>query len=316
VSRNALWRISAGTAPEAEDALSDLFQDLFQQPATSYTDMESGVTTVAVYLPKPPARGFQTALRDGLARIRRCGLKVGNGKISLKRIRREDWAESWKRHFHPLEIGSALLIKPSWNRRRPRKQQALVILDPGLSFGTGQHPTTAFCLRQAASLRPRDTARSFLDIGTGSGILAIAAAKLGYSPVDAFDFDPEAVRVARKNLQANRVSAKVRLTRADITRQPLRPPRQYDLVCANLISTLLIAERERIVARLKRDGVLVLAGILKKEFALVQRAFEKAGLRLIASRVEKEWRSGAFRSTAFSPTGVASRKDRQGRKAL
>ena len=108
-------------------------------------------------------------------------MKIGAGKIEIAKVKREDWAESWKRHFHPIEIGKTLLVKPSWSKKRPAKNQAVVILDPGLSFGTGQHPTTSFCLHQIARGRKNGTPRpSFLDIGTGSGILAIAAAKLGY----------------------------------------------------------------------------------------------------------------------------------------
>ncbi len=137
--------------------------------------------------------------------------------------------------------------------------------------------------------------RSFLDIGTGSGILAIAAAKLGYGPVHAFDFDPEAVRVARTNARANGVSSKIHITRADVTKLPGRLRRRYYVVCANLISTLLIAERRTITALVKSDGLLVLAGILESEFHEVQTAYESLGLRLVASKAEKEWRSGSFR---------------------
>ncbi len=151
-------------------------------------------------------------------------------------MKREDWAESWKRHFKPIEIRvkarpsaarqsasqpPSLLVKPSWSRRRAAKNQAVVILDPGLSFGTGQHPTTAFCLHEIARCRQPGTAQSFLDIGTGSGILAIAAAKLGYAPVQAFDFDPESVRVAGDNARKNRVTGRLKLTRGDLAKLPL-----------------------------------------------------------------------------------------------
>jgi len=209
-----------------------------------------------------------------------------------------------------------LLVKPSWSKRRPRKNQALVILDPGLSFGTGQHPTTAFCLGEIVRLSntmvdaplPRRTTaqqhrrhqiaaaqQSFLDIGTGSGILAIAAAKLGYRPVHAFDFDAEAVRVARANARVNRVQTKLEVGHVDVSKLPPRPVRKYDLICANLISDLLIAERWRIAAQLNRGGTLVLAGILKSEFPEVQAAFKILSLKLVSSKTEKEWRSGSFR---------------------
>jgi ribosomal protein L11 methyltransferase len=310
-ARGPIWKIAVSTTTEAEEAVTELLYSIFEIPVSSYTDVETGEVTVATYLTASVSKnGVQDikALRAGLKRISACGLNIGSGKISFQKVRREDWAESWKRHFKPIEIGSALLIKPSWSKRPSRKGQAVITLDPGLSFGTGQHPTTSFCLQQVAiqcgritpsappsTLDPRPSTRSFLDIGTGSGILAIAAAKLGYAPVDAFDFDPEAVRIARENARKNRVLPKVHITRKDVTKLPLRSANQYDLICANLISTLLIAERRRILARLKRDrGVIVLAGVLNSEFMLVQREYERSGLRLIASRVEKEWRSGAF----------------------
>ena len=135
---------------------------------------------------------------------------------------------------------------------------------------------------------------SFLDIGTGSGILAIAAAKLGYSPVRCFDFDPESVRVAKANAAQNDVAHLVKPVRRDLTKLPPASATRYHVVCANLIYDLLIAERDRILSRLRPDGVLVLAGILQTQFAKVERAYRQAGLKLIATEVEKEWQSGAF----------------------
>ena len=106
---------------------------------------------------------------DGLKRITNCGLKIGSGKVTMAKVRREDWAESWKRHFKPIEIGNALLVKPSWSKKHPRRNQAVVMLDPGLSFGTGQHPTTAFCLHELARCGQFKTRRSFLDMGPVRG---------------------------------------------------------------------------------------------------------------------------------------------------
>jgi ribosomal protein L11 methyltransferase len=329
MKRGVLWRISVATTAEAEDVVVDLFSSVLGNPATSYTGAETRTATVAVFCERRPPgmKAKCAALRAGLKRIESCGLDVGAGRVRIQTISREDWAESWKRHFKPIEIGEALLIKPSWSKRRARAGQAVVVLDPGLSFGTGQHPTTEFCLRELVSdrgcgQRPsrsvtkcskqianfkaqitqrelrlvlRTQPRSFLDIGTGSGILAIAAAKLGYAPVCALDFDPEAVRVALSNARTNGVNSKIRITRADVTKLSGRLRGSYDVVCANLISTLLIAERRTIAALVKPGGLLVLAGILKSEFHEVQAAYESLGLRLVASKSEKEWRSGSFR---------------------
>jgi ribosomal protein L11 methyltransferase len=193
-----------------------------------------------------------------------------------------------------MEFGRALLVKPSWVRRRPRAGQQVVVLDPGLSFGTGQHPTTGFCLEQIVANRQADKQQSLLDIGTGSGILAIAAVKLGYRPVEAYDFDADAVRVARANARQNGVARRLEIAQRDLTREPLRSVQKFDIVCANLILDLLLSERARIANRLRPGGVLVLAGLLRTQFPAVARAYESLGFRLKANRRENEWHSGVF----------------------
>lgn len=301
-----LWQLSVLVAPEAEEAVAEWLGNAFGQPASSHTDLETGLTTVSLFFgsasileksgsaPKRLAASFRAEIHAGLARIKSCGLSIGPGAVALKSVPRQDWAESWKRHFKPIAIGSALLLKPSWSRKRPRKGQSVVVLDPGLSFGTGQHPTTAFCLGQLVRRRKAGKPQSLLDAGTGSGILAIAAAKLGYAPVEAFDFDPDAVRIGRQNARRNRVAARIRLSRRDVTKLPSRSGRKFSVVCANLTSNLLLSERGRLLARLESEGTLVLAGILETEFPRVQQAYESAGMRLAASQTRKEWRSGAF----------------------
>ncbi|MBI5802407.1 MAG: 50S ribosomal protein L11 methyltransferase [Verrucomicrobia bacterium] len=309
-----LTKVSIATTPEAEEAVGELLLRILGQTPSTYFDAETGETTVSTYLEKPAQWNAvaRAELRAGLTTLTECGLDIGPGEISASKVRREDWAESWKRHFKPLEISGALLLKPSWVKRKPRKGQAVVILDPGLSFGTGHHATTGFCLRQLVEGRKRaglgsrlgagEESRasapapplSFLDIGTGSGILAIAAARLGYSPVRCFDFDPESVRVAKGNAAQNGVAHLVKPVRRDLTKLPRTSATRYHVVCANLIYDLLIAERDRILSRVRPDGVLVLAGILQTQFAMVERAYRRAGWRLLATEVEKEWQSGAF----------------------
>jgi ribosomal protein L11 methyltransferase len=291
-SDNSLFRISISIRPEAEGAVVEYLTNLFAQPAVVCTDLERHTTCAITYL-KRFGTEQRASLVDGLRTLRDAGIDVGPARISVSRLPRENWAESWKRHFKPLAISDRLLILPSWSKQKPGRGQAVVILDPGLSFGTGHHPTTAFCLEQIASCRDAKARQSFLDMGTGSGILSIAAVKLGYSPVAAFDFDPDAVRVAKENAAANR--ARIKLSRQDLKKLPLPAGEQFTVVCANLISDLLIEERQKVLARVAENGTLVLAGILKKEFAKVQRAYERAGLCLVASRAAKEWRSGAFR---------------------
>jgi ribosomal protein L11 methyltransferase len=324
MNRKPLWRISVATTLEAEDLVTELLGRIFNRSATSYFDIETQTSVVSVYFSEKGflARPVREVIYAGLKRIKSYGLKIGACKIKTAKVRREDWTESWKRHFKPIEIKfvnrrggpckpvtlpdktrrrgtppcekKSLLVKPSWSKKRARPNQAIVILDPGLSFGTGQHPTTAFCLREIVRCRKIGARQSFLDIGSGSGILTIAAAKLDYQPICALDFDPEATRIAQANARVNGVDGKIRITRDDVTKLSTKLKGQFDLVCANLISNLLIAERKRIAAQLKPGGVLVLAGILKSEFSEVRREFESLGLKLFFAESKNEWRSGSF----------------------
>lgn len=133
----------------------------------------------------------------------------------------------------------------------------------------------------------------------GSGILALAAVALGYAPVEGFDYDPDCVRTARENAALNRLQDKVRFEQADVTRIPMRPERHYDVVCANLMADLLIAEAKRIVApRVAKGGRLVLAGILVTQFPQVEAAYGKLGWKRIADCTEGEWKSASFELTA------------------
>jgi ribosomal protein L11 methyltransferase len=152
-----------------------------------------------------------------------------------------------------------------------------------------------FCLRQILAFRQADQTQSLLDIGTGSGILAIAAAKLGYVRVRAFDSDVEAVRVARANAIKNRVQSILSVGHQDLARLPLQTTKKYDLVCANLVWHILSEESQRITNRLKPTGILVLAGVLKQQFCEVQERFQARGLRLVVTSTGGEWQSGSFR---------------------
>jgi ribosomal protein L11 methyltransferase len=303
----ALWQLSVVTNSEAEPAITRWLQEIFGPVVASYDDVETGVCTVMAFVEAKPT---ELPCRDSDTKRLLTSVTQFDpqARLTWKKLRREDWAESWKRHFKPLEIGARLLVKPSWSQRSPQRGQALVVLDPGMSFGTGQHPTTSFCLRQLAAFRQPGTAQSCLDIGTGSGILAIAAAKLGYAPVHAFDFDPEAVRVARQNLRSNAVTKSIRLTQQDMTLPPRGRAATFNLVCANLLADLLCRALQQVTDRVTPGGRLVIAGILQREFASVRHTYEAAGWRLVATRVKNEWQSGAFelKDLSSSSTGFQS----------
>ncbi|MEO6034979.1 MAG: 50S ribosomal protein L11 methyltransferase [Verrucomicrobiota bacterium] len=292
----SVFQLSVSIRENAEEKISLLFQDLFGRAPTIYTDADTRKTTASIFLEKKSdwSRSMKTRFQSGLELLRASGIQFVPGKFQFKKLQRQDWAESWKKHFKPIKVGKTLLIKPSWSRVQPGKDQACVILDPGLSFGTGQHATTLFCLEQIARCRRTEQTQSFLDMGTGSGILAISAAKLGYSRIEAFDLDPESVRVSRNNAEENKVADRVRPMRRDLTKLPLRTKIRFDVICANLIYDLLIEERERIVNRLAPKGSLILAGILQTQFPKVKVAFEAMGMKLDRTKKGKEWQSGRF----------------------
>jgi ribosomal protein L11 methyltransferase len=291
-----LTKISVATSVEADEAVAGLLADVLGQPASSYTHFDTGRTHAAVYLPRAQDWSVpkRRQLAAGLELLRQEGVNIGAGRITVSKVRREDWAESWKRHFRPLVIGKSLMIKPSWSRRQPVRGQAVVVLDPGLSFGTGQHPTTRFCLEELVASRRPGTRQTFLDIGSGSGILSIAAAKLGFAEVTGFDNDPEAIRVARANARVNQASRLVHYAQKDLTQS--RPARgRFDVICANLTHDLLVQARDRILAYLADGGCLVLAGILHTQFLLVHRAYRVPGLVLQRRQRVGEWESACFR---------------------
>lgn len=291
-----LWQVTIVTSPEAEDPVAAILQRLWNQPASTFQRPNRNTVSLSVHLSHPPDTlpQWRHQLREAIARLRDLGLDPTPARIRQRVLPAQDWAESWKHHFPPLEIGQTLLIRPGWIRRPPRPGQQVIVLDPGLSFGTGHHPTTAFCLRQVVACRRTGQRQSFLDIGTGSGLLAIAAAKLGYHPIRALDLDPTAVRVARANARRNRTLAKIRFASGNIGHPNAAWGPPAEVVAANLTANLLLNARHPIARQVRPGGALILAGILRTEFDRVVRAYEGLGFRLVRRRNEREWTSGRF----------------------
>jgi ribosomal protein L11 methyltransferase len=282
-----LWEISATASETNEDAVAAFFEETFQQIPSVYVDARTGERTVTIYSPARPTV-----------------LDCPSGRLNVRKLD-PDWKESWKKHFKPIEVGNALLVKPSWSKKKARVGQKQIILDPGLSFGTGQHATTSYCLSEIVRINQRRAqtgtsasharpTSSFLDIGTGSGILAIAAAKVGYSPIEAIDYDADAVRIAKENAKRNRVEHKIRFEHQDLTQIKIGHFPRCDLICANLIYDMLCAEAKKITSWLEPGGNLVLAGILREQFGKVRATYERLGLKLVRSKMHNEWHSGTM----------------------
>lgn len=296
--RHPLRHVAVVTSHEAEDAVGVVLEAIVGVTPSTHVDLPTQRVTVSAYRPLPDAEvaSVRAKLRAALAGLAGHGIDASPARLSIRKVPARDWAESWKRHFHPMDVGGRLLVKPTWSRRRPKARQAVLLLDPGLSFGTGQHPTTRFCLEEVVRLHEPGQPRSLLDAGMGSGILALAAAAIGYQHVEGFDFDPDCVRIALENAQLNRLETKVALGEADVTRLPRRPVRTFDVVCANLMHDLLVAEARRIIARVAPGGRLVLAGILAHQFPAVEKAYGELGWKVERAVTDGEWRSATLAS--------------------
>ncbi|MAS76723.1 MAG: 50S ribosomal protein L11 methyltransferase [Verrucomicrobiales bacterium] len=287
--------VCVNTSPFAEDLVSALLESVFKSTPSVWSDLDANKSKVTVYLEREDITKIEEELiRQGINAIDESGFDVGEGVWEITPVKREDWSQSWKRHFHPIEVSNRLLVKPEWEEVKAKSGQIVVTLNPGLSFGTGHHPTTLFCLKQLAEHAPNNEQRSFLDAGSGSGILAISAAKLGFSQVVAWDFDPQAVRVARENAKQNNLDGELSFDVKDLT-QMTTGGQKFDVICANLIYDLLIDESEKLISWTASDGCLILAGILKEQFSLVRDTFCRAGMKMIDNEVCGEWCSGVFR---------------------
>ncbi len=240
------------------------------------------------WLPIPDER------RPRLTALRRQLRSLGEGLTRAPRTRTVDdasWARAWKRHFPVLRVGRRLVLRPSWRRYRPRPDDLVIDLDPGMAFGTGQHETTRMCLEALEDrIQPGATA---LDLGTGSGVLALAAARLGAARVDAVDVDPLAVRAARENATRNGVERTVRIDEGSLVDAwpfPQPPAGRYDLVLANLSSRLVRELAPPLIEALRPDGVALVSGMVEEQEAACRAALEAAGGHIADARADGAWR--------------------------
>ncbi len=242
--------------------------------------------TVKAYFSESAAQGWP-ALRRRLRRL----FSTQPLTIRSRRFSEEDWAYSWREYFPVLHIGRRLVVQPTWRDYDSHEDEIVLHLDPGLAFGTGQHPTTRLCLEALeGTVKP---AFRILDVGTGSGILAIAAAKLGAASVLGLDIEPQAVQATRENAQLNGVADIVQAVEGSLSGTPATqsPDSGYDLVVAN-ISALAICDLATELARALRDGgTLIASGFIAENEGAVARSLREAGLAIDRTVSDGDWRA-------------------------
>ncbi len=254
----------------------------------------AGSATVRAYIPASDPRAARRAADEArrlLAHLQAFGLRP-IGELETRPVHEEDWAEAWKRHFPVLRIGRRLVIRPTWRRHRASAGDVVLALDPGMAFGTGLHPTTRLCLAALETLADRGgvagssmAGSAVLDVGCGSGILAIAAAKLGAASVVAVDTDPIAIEATELNARRNGLARVIEARRGSV---PTKGG-SFDLVLANLIASLLIDLAGRLASVVRPTGQLVASGIFVDREPEVVEAFERAGMSIVDRTEESDW---------------------------
>jgi ribosomal protein L11 methyltransferase len=283
----AWLQLRINTSSEYADSIGDMLSANGSQ-AVTYVDAKD----TPMYEPKPgeimlwpdtQVVGLFEATDDMKAIIKRLGkarILGSDFKYKLEPLEDKDWEREWMDNFHPMQFGTRLWICPSW-RDVPDPNAVNVMLDPGLAFGTGTHPTTALCLRWLDGI---DVANKVVvDFGCGSGILALAALKLGAKRVVAIDIDPQALQATQENARRNGVE-----DRLDVYLPADQPTLEADVVMANILSGPLLELQDVISSYCKPSGLLVLSGILAEQVTKIEAAYTR-DFALDESAIDGEW---------------------------
>lgn len=308
--------ITIHTTEEAEEMISNFFHEL---GAGGVTIEESGTlnkprdTSLGQWYEIPlndipegrcVMQGYfveGTDMDEVLAELKRrvdelsdYGIDTGNPEYSVRLVDEQDWANSWKQYFKPLRITDKLTIKPTWEPYEASPGELILELDPGMAFGTGTHATTSLCLKTLENvIRPGD---HVIDVGTGSGVLAIAAAKLGAEHVLGLDLDPVAVSSATENVRLNGLEHKITIRHSDLL-QALRDSEGGDVgvtmpvqvVVANILAEIILLFIDDVVQVLETGGHYIVSGIIQSKERLVEEALVKAGFEIEHKRTDSEW---------------------------
>lgn len=209
-------------------------------------------TTVVGYLPVDDRLELRLGeLQELLEGLPAFGIESASTEITLRTVEEEDWANAWKAYFKPIRLGERLIVTPPWETPELKPDDVVVVIDPGMAFGTGSHPTTQLCLEALERrVKPGDRVA---DIGTGSGILSIAAVKLGAGLVEACDIDPLAVKITRENAVVNNVVFNCEET---------MPQGEFDIVVANILADVILGLRQELFDLLRPGGTLIASGII------------------------------------------------------
>ncbi len=295
--------ITVTTSQEAKEAAADI---LYQSganglviedsvPAVLAADVEdyadvpeenfpSEEVHLIAYLPIDESLAVKIdSIRQSVAALADFDLDPGKAEVALQEVEDADWGTAWKAYYQPIELGQNLLIKPTWEDVAPTGRLVLE-LDPGMAFGTGTHPTTIMCLELLESLV--QGGERVIDVGCGSGILSIAAAKLGAAGVQALDYDPLAVKVAGENVEQNGVQDRVVVCQSNLLE---RASGQAELIVANIIARIIVQLVPDLARHLLPGGTFIASGIIEEKLPAVLQALQEHGFLVEEERHSGDW---------------------------
>ena len=258
--------------------LKTCYGDLIDE---SLLNADKTIASVSVFIPA------EKSAPDAIAIIKeRAAAEKLEIKMDINGVNEEDWATSWKAYYKPVHIGEKMVIVPMWEKYEPKPHEIIVRMDPGMAFGTGTHETT----RLVVGLLEKYTNKGcrMLDVGTGSGILAICAAKLGAGECKAYDIDPVAVRVAKENVKDNDCD-NIECDTSDLLHGVDLSGGPYDLVCANIVADIIIRMTPDIGRYMKDDAILIASGIITERADEVVDAVVAHGLRIKERLTDNGW---------------------------
>ncbi len=256
-------------------------------------------TFFKAYFHTTDPRPLQSALEARLKALDAYFPGVSGSRVTVREVEQRDWNEAWKAHFTPQRVTRRIVVRPSWEPYDPSPGQVVVTIDPGMAFGTGTHETTRGCLRMVDALYGGERVEGIeptcpgavLDVGTGSGLLLIAALKLGAARGTGIDNDPLAVTAARENCASNAVS-----DRATIVSTPLeRVEGVFELILANILAPVLVDMAPHLASRMTPGATLVLSGLLSNQVDDLVPIFRQYGLERSATLLENAWATVALR---------------------
>lgn len=306
--------VSIQTTHEATELISEIFTDLgasgvvIEDPELindyitsgkwDYTDIpiatETEVVTVKAYLPvNGELEGRLQTFSNEVRLLEERGVSTVPGIIATNELEDEDWSDTWKKYFHTEKPGERIVIKPTWEEYTPKDDEIVVELDPGAAFGTGTHATTSMCIKELEQLV--QPGMKVFDIGTGSGILSIIAAKLGAASIRAVDYDDSVLKIVQENIEQNQVADKISVGQSDLMKNVQG---KAHLVIANIIADIIIRLFDQLDDHLEEDGTLLTSGIIEDRIDDVINAATAHGYGVVKRNESKGWACITFKKQA------------------